>query len=409
MNSKKTFTTERLENIISKAIQNRTLGFAKYPSYKLTYQKLAAPFKKYLPYFLDYKNFEKIVFFFTLTIFFTALGQTEASATSSFRRSDPMVAFTSMQIRTETGTGAEVCRDCLSRSPQSSSPYYISELQVVRDNFAQVHNIAIYGRDRRQAIMDLRLKNPQKLNTEERVALKSAPKTGNVGCSSAGSNATLIRLEDGHDAIITSAHSFVDEAGRPRCDLNNVGYMPNVSFDMGGDFDSYTLRVVATNGELPLNLENARRVNGRIPNENDFLIFILSENVSQDILPDGSRRGFMKIASDIPISGQSYLVGTSVYFRDGASHYDSCEYLNDGVTYYHDCATEDTSSSSALTQIIDGEMVLTGIHSKGYKSSKPVPKPKSMKDANEGVSMDSVRRYLNKHLKPVIVTIKKSI
>jgi hypothetical protein len=315
------------------------------------------------------------------------------------------LALTAMFItigQHESFAGAEVCTDCVSRSPQSSLFNYLSQLPIVRDGFARVHNAAIYDDDSRQLIMDLRQRNSNTLNVEERAILRAAAQTGTIGCTAGGSNGTLIRLEDGRDAVITSAHSFIDESGQPRCDLSQVKYLPNVSYHMGGDYEPSTIRVVETNGENPLNLENANRVNGRIHIQNDFLIFILSENISQDVLPDGSTRGFMRIASNIPMRGNSYLIGKNNNFRNGLSHYDSCESVNNGMSYFHICDTTDTSSSSALTQLIDGEMVLTGIHSRAYTSPTAIPRPTTISNGNEGLSMDMVRRYLSEQGRPVI-------
>jgi hypothetical protein len=177
---------------------------------------------------------------------------------------------------------------------------------------------------------------------------------------------------------------------------------------MGGNFDPNTLRIVETNGEQPLNIENT--TSGRLARperlNEDFLIFILSENISNDTLPDGTTRGFMRIASSTPATGTTYMIGVNNNFRGGlTAGYESCPHQITSSGYYHLCASTVSSSSSALTQLVDGEMVLTGMNSREHThhAGQTVPTPDSLYDGNIGISMDTVRRYLNEQSIPLVL------
>lgn len=262
--------------------------------------------------------------------------------------------------------------------------------------------VAIFGEDRRQPIWDLRRRDPGSLTAEDWAILQSAGRIGSIGCSSGGSNATLIRLVDGRDAVITSAHSFIDENG-PRCDLTTARFLPNGSFHLGGDWTDFVLRTVETTGEV-LNADNRdllptiMAINGGMGTEVDFLIFPLAETISTDILPDGSIRGFMRMAIDIPRNGMALLIGNNNDFFEGLTRsYEGCAYKNDIREFYHLCATTDTSSSSPLVLLVEGELLLAGMHVAAYTNyrDRVVPVPSNIAHGNIAVSMDTVRAYLD--------------
>lgn len=271
---------------------------------------------------------------------------------------------------------------------------------------------AIFGQDNRRPMWELRRRDPGTLNAEERAILQAAARIGSIGCSSGGSNATLIQLEDGRDAVITSAHSFIGQDG-PRCDLSTVKFLPNVSYYDGGDWGDYTdfvLRIVPTTGELPLNGDNpdvlpaGQEANGgQIPIGSDFLIFVLGEQISEDIMPDGNTRGFVRLSSYNILDGHAVLISKNNDFLNGAVVHDACRYRNASASVFHLCATTNTSSSSALLQLVDGELVLIGIHSRAFTFPEPVPVPTRIEvGGNEGVSADFIRLYLERIRQPAL-------
>ncbi len=268
--------------------------------------------------------------------------------------------------------------------------------------------VAIFGDDLRQPIRDLRQRDPGTLGVEELAILQAAGRMGSLTCKGGSTNASLIRLADGRDAVITSAHSFIDEAGEPKCDLSgNVQFMPNVSFHIGGDFTEFVLRLVPTTGELPLNIENTVQGNFISPlaRSRDFLVFTLAETISNDILPDGSGRGFMRVATDIPRDGTAFLIGLTTEVFDGLTPgFESCGYRNAAPEFYHLCATNAGTSSSPL-MIFDGrELVLAGVHtrSQGMTTNLRLLMPNSVTSGNIGISMDTVRAYLDIAGRPAV-------
>ncbi len=422
MDTKKTNTKERLEKILTQAIQDQKamvvptttklspaqkssmfLNYAKYPTYKM-----GSPLKKYLPYSLNYKKVEKLSVLLLIS-FILPIVTPKPSEASRARPSGSLANLARLNKRitqTEAGALAETCTDCRSRAPQSSLSNYLSQLPIVRDGYARVQNVGIYERDRRQAVMDLRNRNVKTLTPEEKLVLNAAPKIGDISCSTHGTNGSLIQLEDGSDAILTSAHPFVDKiTGKPLCDLTKMSFMPNATYYKGGEFDDFMLAAVETNGALPLNLENTKPYGRIVPLENDFLIFVLAKKISDDMIPDPLnskrmiRRGSMKIASSVPTMGQTILMGYNKDFREGLSaSYEACNYNNAENEFYHDCATTNTSSSSVMTVIENNELVVVGLHSRSQNSTLQIlPKPENLEDANHAVSINAVKRYLKKH------------
>lgn len=369
----------------------KTLGFSNFPTYTLK-----SPLSQYLPKSLNQKFFEKLSLILLMSIGFNL----KSEAISSLPRNPDL---TSRSISpSASNTEASTCMGCRVRSPQSSLAQHLAQMPIVKEGFARVHNVAIFDEDNRRAVSDLRRKNPTDLTEEERAILRASAQTGRLACKGGGTNATLIQLPDGRDAVITSAHSFLDErTGQPMCDLSSMKYLPNVNFhiDDGRAYSDFVLRTVSTEGD-PLNLKNVAGVS-KLTRQNDFLIFILSEKISNDQLPNGARRGSMSLQpqSSNAVRGSNYLIGFNKDFKAGNfSSFERCSYETALKTIYHLCDTSYSSSSSSITQLVDGKMVLSGIHiaerpySGGPGSRKT---PNEISERNVGLRIDNVIRFLN--------------
>jgi hypothetical protein len=269
---------------------------------------------------------------------------------------------------------------------------------------------AIFGEDLRQPIWDLLRRDAGSLSAEERAIVQAVGRIGTISCYGAGSNGSLIRLTDGRDAVITSAHTFIDANG-PKCDLTTVTFLPNTSFHMGGDFTDFVLRDVATTGALPLNHDNRDllptniALNGEVIAESDFLIFPLAAPISGDIMPDGSIRGFIQLATKIPEEGTAYLIGVTTHFLGGYTPgYEACRYRNAKPLFYHLCATNSGTSSSPVMLFDGRELILAGLHSgsQSGQSDRVVPLPRDPSGGNIALSMDTVRAYLDSIGQPAV-------
>lgn len=313
----------------------------------------------------------------------------------------------------DTARGAALSCPVCASSVADPAPF-ISPL--LRHEVLDPLPVAIFGEDRRQPIWDLRRRAPGTLSAEEQAIVQAAGRTGTMACGNTGTNGILIQLTDGRDAVLTSAHSFIGMNG-PLCDLTTARFMPNVSFHLGGDFEEFTLRLVETDGALPLNHDNADLTPanlaplGNIPIESDFLVFVLGTNISDDILPDGSTRGFLRMADDIPATGTAYLIGINIHFEGGETPgFEACPYLLQSPAFFHLCATENSTSSSALMVLREGALVLAGTHSGAYKAygnataiGTITPTPSSLEAGNIALSMDTVRAYLDSIGQPVVI------
>jgi len=80
---------------------------------------------------------------------------------------------------------------------------------------------------------DLLRRDPGTSSAEKRAIVQAAGRTGTVSCGGTGRNGTLVRLADGRDAVLTSAHACMNDAG-PTCDLTTMVFMPNTSLHAGG-------------------------------------------------------------------------------------------------------------------------------------------------------------------------------
>jgi hypothetical protein len=249
------------------------------------------------------------------------------------------------------------------------------------------------GNDK-EAVVDLRARKArgEALTAMEEAILVAAARTGQMTwCDGKQSgNAFLVRI-DGRDAIITSAHSVFEDIHfrKPRCDLSKPGYYANISFwdprDGIPDPTDFVRRKVPLNGAPILNnpypaegavslADNAAGV--MIQASLDFAVFFLAEEISTDILPDGSIRGshsFLDVsAEDIRLMRWSLtppedaLVLMGHHKSDGRGMwYQSCSAAISNELVYHACDTLDGASSSVLLTYQSNEFVVAGKHIRG--------------------------------------------
>lgn len=274
-------------------------------------------------------------------------------------------------------------------------------------NLAQIHKVAVFDTDDRKAINDLREGLQSDLATEERSALlRAASKTGRIGCKAGFTNGTLIQLSDGRDAVISSAHSFLDpKSGKFICEDHEINYLPNLTFynPKTGKMNNFEKFKVPIVDFYPMNYEHVKGSTAdHLGDLMDFLIFPLSRNISDDRLPDGTVRGYMKFDVDTPTSFDGYFIGYMDQFRGGlSSAYQICNIQLAHRTLYHLCDTQYSSSSSALTRMVDGELVLAGIHVSewgGWDNSDVHATPVSISQRNIGVGIYLVRDYLSEYV-----------
>lgn len=131
--------------------------------------------------------------------------------------------------------------------------------------------------------------------------------------------------------------------------------------------------------------------------ENDFLIFPLSRNVSEDRLPNGTILGYLKFDTQSRTLLPIHFVGTNRDFKNGRSvAYESCESYRQPGTIYHNCGTSITSSPSSITRMINGELVLTAIHrGEATGEGRVRPTPSNIKELNRGLPAENVLEYLD--------------
>jgi len=278
-----------------------------------------------------------------------------------------------------------------------------AQIQSIQTGTERIFNAAYFedGNDKELIInLRIRLSNGEALSALENAYLNAAAQTGQISCAGGrvASNATLIQI-GGRDAILTTAHAFIDEStGQPKCDLSTLGYYPNLSFYnlANGIPTDFEKKLVPTNGEDPLNLENTQ-MTGKIPVSKDFLIFYLNENISDDILPGNVTRGFMRMESPPSASGNVHLLGTDKDVNNGlGTTYQECEYDLGNSNILHTCDTQPSVSSSALTYFNGQDLALIGMHSSFLiLLPKSRPLPVNEYDRNYGLSSEIILSYLN--------------
>ncbi|MCU0829818.1 MAG: hypothetical protein MUE52_21190 [Tabrizicola sp.] len=249
------------------------------------------------------------------------------------------------------------------------------------------------GNDK-EAVVDLRARKArgEALTAMEEAILVAAARTGQMTwCDGKQSgNAFLVRI-DGRDAIITSAHSVFEDIHfrKPRCDLSDPGYYANISFwDPKAGIPhptDFVRRKVPLSGSPMLN--NPYPADGAVSLMDssagvviqaslDFAVFFLAEEISTDILPDGTIRGshsFWDVsAEDVPLMRWSLtppeksLVLIGHHKSDGPGMwYQSCMADISNELVYHACDTLVGASSSVLLTYHNNEFVVAGMHIRG--------------------------------------------
>lgn len=274
-----------------------------------------------------------------------------------------------------------------------------------------VHDINYFtGEDisTRRSILSLREKRTsgEPLTEAEHAILKAANRVGYIRwpCGRFGGNASLVNI-GGRDAILTSAHQFFDaETGVPKgeCsedDLGQAVYHPDFSYVDSRDEATrpITRRYVPVSEDEPI--LGANFVTGsRVSIADDWLILFLDTNVSSETAPDGTLRGYLKFGSPEEfVKPVGFNIGHEPRYakEQGAitlHSYQSCPIQADGLRRVnHLCDTGRGSSSSILTVLEEGELLLWGIHTNsstaGFNNEDVYQTPKSHFDWNVGTSV----------------------
>lgn len=301
--------------------------------------------------------------------------------------------------RTEAGS----CTNCLASNSSARRPQGLSSLAE------QVQSIAYYtDNGDRQALAALRAKNPSSLTMEEKAILEASNRIGYLhlpGCKGAN-NAILINI-NGRDAIVATAHTMLDtKTNTLKCSADeDAFYYPNASYlnlrEETPSEDSFIMRTIKLE-KNPVNFENVGNVGS--DSTKDFLIFYLTENISQETLPSGAynagqTRGAMPISTVRERTGSTYNMGFDSRFDEEFGRqmgYQECDYSQNTrrLGYFkHTCDVSQGASGSLLGTIENGQMTLQAIHSSGAAEfNSPIPEgPASW---NNGVSSDLFLRAL---------------
>lgn len=430
MSSKKVFQTTSTEEIMNTVetkkpvikISPSQLNIASYPIYKVS-----SPIKKYLPYSLNlnskfnYKIFEKLVLISLLSIFVNNASEASTRKPTSFssKNNVSQKAKIASLRRTEASTSACV-GDCDSQQPQrkvqSALSEYICNLPATQRGDFKCEDAAYFddGNDK-QAVVDLRIRraNGETLSIEENAILQGASRTGQISfCKGVSSNGILVRV-DGRDAIVTTAHAVLNqETGQLLCeDLSKVGFFPNVSFydQRNGNPNDFEKRKIALDGKNPLNLENVVGKSGLIPYGSDFLVFFLDKKekpISQDRLPDGSVRGYMKFSSNRNKTGTNLImIGLDPQFKLGenlrgamTTAYQTCKYQSNGeLTLSHNCDSIKGTSSSLLANLENNELTFRAVHTDGSEKTFDLNQSEDVGLWNTGNPSSNIIEYLNQN------------
>lgn len=257
---------------------------------------------------------------------------------------------------------------------------------------AQLYKAAVFEEDRRLAVSDLNSKNQSLLTDFERKVVQASMRTGHLACpGSTGTNASLVKLRDGRDAVVSSAHSFINDKTL-KCNLDNLIYFPNVnSYIQGDDVSDYIRRKIEVWPNLgQVNDETVMTLS--ITYANDFLVLPLREKPSEDILPNGTVRGYLSIGNFTENKTEVILMGKTSSFRNGFSQsYESCPAQLGEDRLFFTCATNFGSSSSAILHDNGTEFVLIGIN-KGENLGKDGLRqlPSDYNEWNMGVNATNI-------------------
>lgn len=278
----------------------------------------------------------------------------------------------------------------------------------------------------RAPLQELRDKPEADLTATERAILTAANRIGWIqikGCNR-GSHAILINL-DGRDAVVTSRHLMAaGKLGRETaCDpdaeadfYQNISYLhPEGRFAgvrLTGDQIQELLLAHVPLQPGPLNLTETGIL--MLPGE-DWLVFFLARNLSQDPMPDwafgaGQPRGTIPFPTGRPRSGTVYVIGQDGrYTRENGRMFtwQQCRMVQGGGqglmggqgladTIYIDCDVAPGASSSLLGTVESGEMTFQGLVTGGSErlAGNDVPTPKAAFLWNIGTSSAPIQRAL---------------
>lgn len=218
---------------------------------------------------------------------------------------------------------------------------------------------------------------PETLTELDRAILRAANRVGWLewhGCKRRGGNAFLVRV-DGRDAVLTSAHQIIDgkrQKAWPTCRQNgeaSARFYPNMSYlDLGETF-----RNRARDARYSVGAVLDRRLSGpnasyrfRVPN--DYLLYFLESDISDQTAPDGQTRGVIPVSS-MPRGEEmaGFILGFDPRFNKGhggrVMSYQPCRFLVlNPLLLDHTCDAGNGSSSSLLAVYEDGELRLRGLN-----------------------------------------------
>lgn len=254
------------------------------------------------------------------------------------------------------------------------------------------------GNDRK-LVKELQAKDSATLTDEEKAILAAANKVGAIGLCNGkeGANAFLIRFNS-RPAVITNAHAFVSGSTgevlcRPAEDMNAALYMPNHSYydashpKRDKDFVYRTVRLEAP----PVNWDLIKTGYG---GANDFAIFYLMEDITQDRMPDGTLRGYLKFGETEPSESGMYLLGLAPDLGGAVEllYQQRCDGHWHRGELFHSCDTIPGSSGSLIATLEEGELRFRAIHAGGGSGKEALPPPERRYHVlNRAAPSDNVR------------------
>lgn len=300
--------------------------------------------------------------------------------------------------RTEAGS----CTNCLASNSTARRPQNLSSLGE------QVQSIAYYtDNGDRQALAALRSKNPSSLTMEEKAILEASNRIGYLhlpGCKGAN-NAVLINI-NGRDAIVASGHTLLDKSGVLKCSATeDAFYYPNASYlnqaESIPSADSFIMRKIKLEPN-PLNFEDVGNI--KSDHEQDFVIYYLTENISQETLPTGTynagqARGVMPVSTIRRRTGTAYNMGFDGRYEEQHGRqmsYQRCEFEQNTrllISFKHNCDTSPGGSGSLLGTIENGEMTLQAMNTSGFETYD-TPTPQGSLTWNAGLSSDWILKEI---------------
>lgn len=282
-------------------------------------------------------------------------------------------------------TEAGICSGCFDARPAVRQ---ISRLPALNQDVEKIYTASYFSDNGdREALARLRAKNPSELTMEEKAILQAANRVGFVslpGCKS-GSNAVLVNI-NGRDAIVTSGHLVIDNKfGLPKCSAEEKAYYyPNASYYSSADKNNPMLMQKILLEPNPINFEN--HASYKTKTDKDFLIYYLTENISDKSMPAGTylagqNRGSIPFSTQRERTGTAYIIGfDNRYDKEYGRQmsYQACQYEQSTRRlgyFYHTCDTTYGSSGSLMGTIESGEITLQAINSDSSEDhDKPVPK-----------------------------------